>query len=47
VGIPLRRINLKVAKVVEESFHFRAGLDPEDISPLARFSSEDPQEFIV
>jgi len=46
VGIPLRRINRKVAKVVEESFHFQAGLDPEAKSPLVLFSSEDPEEFI-
>jgi Na+-translocating ferredoxin:NAD+ oxidoreductase RnfC subunit len=46
VGIPLRRINRKAAKVVEESFHFRAGLDPEAKSPLVVFANEDPQEFI-
>jgi ferredoxin len=46
VGIPLRRINNKAAKVVEESFHFRAGLDPEAKSPLAAYAEDDPQEFI-
>jgi len=46
VGIPLRRINRKAARVVEESFHFRAGLDPEAKSPLVAFANEDPQEFI-
>jgi formate dehydrogenase subunit beta len=46
VGIPLRRINRKAAKVVEESFHFRAGLDPQGKSPLVAFADEDPQEFI-
>ena len=46
VGIPLRRINRKAAKVVEESFHFRAGLDPQAKSPLVAFSDQDPQEFI-
>jgi ferredoxin len=46
VGIPLRRINRKAAKVVEESFHFQAGLDPEAKSPLVAFAVEDPQEFI-
>lgn len=46
MGIPLRRINRKAAKVVEESFHFQAGLDPEAKSPLVLFSSEDPEEFI-
>jgi len=46
VGIPLRRINRKAAMVVEESFHFRAGLDPEAKSPLVDFANEDPQEFI-
>ena len=46
VGIPLRRINRKAAKVVEESFHFRAGSDPQAKSPLAAFAAEDPQEFI-
>jgi len=45
-GLPLRRINRKSAKVVEESFHFQAGLDPEAKSPLVLFSSEDPEEFI-
>jgi formate dehydrogenase subunit beta len=46
VGIPLRRIHRKAAKVVEESFHFRAGLDPQAKSPLVAFADEDPQEFI-
>jgi ferredoxin len=46
VGIPLRRINRKAAKVVEESFHFWAGLDPEARSPLVVFANGDPQEFI-
>jgi formate dehydrogenase subunit beta len=46
VGIPLRRINRKAAKVVEESFHFRAGLDPQAKSPLVAFADQDPQEFI-
>jgi formate dehydrogenase (coenzyme F420) beta subunit len=46
VDIPLRRIHLKAAKVVEESFHFRAGLDPQAKSPLVAFADEDPQEFI-
>jgi ferredoxin len=46
VGIPLRSINRKAAKVVEESFHFRAGLDPQAKSPLVAFAEEDPQEFI-
>jgi len=46
VGIPLRRINRKTAKVVEESFHFQAGLDPKAKSPLVHFCSEDPEEFI-
>jgi formate dehydrogenase subunit beta len=46
VGIPLRRINRKAAKVVEESFHFRAGLDPKARSPMVAFANEDPQEFI-
>ena len=46
VGIPLRRINRKAAKVVEESFRFRAGLDPQAKSPLVAFATEDPQEFI-
>jgi formate dehydrogenase subunit beta len=46
VGIPLRRINRKAAKVVEEGFHFRAGLDPQAKSPLVGFADEDPQEFI-
>jgi ferredoxin len=46
VGIPLRRINRKAARVVEESFHFQPGLDPKAKSPLVLFSSEDPEEFI-
>jgi L-lactate utilization protein LutB len=46
VGIPLRLINRKTARVVEESFHFQAGIDPEARSPLVAFAAEDPQEFI-
>ncbi|UCF99401.1 MAG: 4Fe-4S dicluster domain-containing protein [Spirochaetaceae bacterium] len=46
VGIPLRQINRKIIKVVEESFHFRAGLDPQAKSPLVAYANKDPQEFI-
>ena len=46
VGIPLRSINGKAAKVVEESFRFRAGLNPQAKSPLVAFAEADPEEFI-
>ncbi len=47
VGIPLRRINRKVAEVVKDSFDFEAGLDPQAKAPLVLFSPEDPGEFIL
>jgi formate dehydrogenase subunit beta len=46
VGIPLRRINRKMARVVRESFHFEAGVDPEAKAPIAAFAAGDPEEFI-
>ncbi len=46
VGIPLRKINRKMVKVVKDSFNFEAGRDPKIISPLVCFKQDDPEDFI-
>lgn len=45
-GIPLSLINRKVAKVVLESFDYRAGDDPKAEAPIGSFRLDDSQEFI-
>lgn len=43
--LPLRRLNRKLAKDVEELFGYRAGLDMEAVSPLREYKLADPDEF--
>jgi len=46
VGIPLRRINRKMAQVVKESYGFQAGRKGDKKSPITWFSQDDPEDFI-
>ena len=45
VGIPLRKINRKMAQVVKESYHFEAGEKGSKKSPITWFNQDDPEEF--
>ena len=46
VGLDLRLLTKKVEKDVEELFHYKAGLDVHELTPLSTFSPDDPGEFI-
>lgn len=46
VGIDLRILTQKMVKLVKELYEFEAGLNMEDVPPLATFKLDDPQEFI-
>ena len=46
MGIDLRKLTQKMSKLVKEFYGFEAGLNPEDVPPLATFKQDDPQEFI-
>jgi ferredoxin len=46
VGIPLRKINRKMAKVVWDNFNFKPGEDTESKTPIAWYKENDPQDFI-
>lgn len=46
VGIPLRKINRKMVKVVEENFNFKAGKDTKLKSALTWFKLDDTEDFI-
>jgi coenzyme F420-reducing hydrogenase delta subunit/ferredoxin len=45
--IRLDLVNRKLARVVEERFGYRAGVDPAAGPPLTEFRDEDAQEFIL
>ena len=47
VGIDLRILMQKMVKLVKELYEFEAGLNLEDVTPLATFKLDDPQEFIM
>ncbi|MFQ5834756.1 MAG: 4Fe-4S dicluster domain-containing protein [bacterium] len=46
VNIPLRKLNKKLEKEINQMFGYEAGLDPSTKPPLADFRQDDPQEFI-
>jgi len=46
MGVDLRKLNKKLEKDVEERFGYKAGLDLEELPPLATYRPEDDQEFI-
>ena len=45
--IRLDLINRKLARVVEERFDYRAGVDPDASPPLTEFRDDDSEEFIL
>jgi ferredoxin len=45
-GIDLRLLNLSLAKAAEESFSFRAGMDPAADPIIGAYSQQDHEEFI-
>jgi len=46
MGIDIRKLTKKIEKDVKELFHYQAGVNLEDVPPLATFNLGDPQEFI-
>lgn len=46
VGINLDLLNLSLAKVAEEEFGYRAGMDRDALPLIGAFSEEDKEEFI-
>ena len=46
MGVDLRMLNKKLEKDVEELFRYKAGLEPEELPPLATFKPDDQQEFV-
>jgi ferredoxin len=46
VGIDLRLLNLSLARATEESFAFRAGVDPAAEPVVGAYSPKDREEFI-
>lgn len=46
VGIPLREINKKIQKDVQEMFNYEAGANSEQKPLLSSFDKSDPEEFI-
>ncbi len=46
-GIPLGKLNRKLAKTVREEYGFEPGLDPEAEPFQAGYKPEDPEEFIL
>ncbi|HHW73776.1 MAG TPA: coenzyme F420 hydrogenase [Firmicutes bacterium] len=47
VGIPLGKLNRKLARTVREEYGFEPGLDPEAEPFQASFKPDDPEEFIL
>jgi formate dehydrogenase (coenzyme F420) beta subunit len=45
-GIDLRLLNLSLAKVAEEGFNFRAGIDPAAEPIIGAYSQQDHEDFI-
>ena len=46
MGIDIRKLTKKIEKDVKELFHYQAGVNVEDVPPLATFGLDDPQQFI-
>ena len=46
-GIPLGKLNRKLAQTVREEYGFEPGLDPEAEPFQAGYKPEDPEEFIL
>jgi hypothetical protein len=46
VNIELRMLHKKVQKDVKELYDYEAGINLEELPPMATFKMDDPQEFI-
>jgi hypothetical protein len=46
MGIDIRKLTKKIEKDVKQLFHYQAGINLEDVPPLAAFSLDDPQQFV-
>ena len=47
MGIDLSLINRKLEAVVKDRFNYTSGLDPETLPPMATFSMDDAEEFML
>ena len=47
VNIDIRKLNRKLCKDVKDAFDYEAGLDLEQIAPLATYRTDDHEEFIL
>ena len=47
MGIDIRKLNRKLQKDVVDLFHYKAGCSLEEVAPLATFSIDDPEPFMV
>jgi Na+-translocating ferredoxin:NAD+ oxidoreductase RnfC subunit len=45
-NIPLRRLPQKMAEIVDESFHYNAGMNKEAPPLITTYESEEAEEFI-
>ncbi len=46
LGVDVRKLTRKMEKDVEELFHHKAGMNPDEPLPLATYSLDDPGDFI-
>ena len=47
MGVDIRKLNRKLLKDVKTLFNYEAGVSLEQTSPLATFSADDPEQFMV
>ena len=47
MGVDIRKLNRKMAKDVKELFGYHAGMSLEQVTPLATFNQNDPEEFVL
>ncbi len=47
MGVDIRKLNRKLLKDVKTLFNYEAGVSLEEASPLATYSADDPEQFMV
>lgn len=47
VGVDIRKLHRKLARDVKERFGYESGVSLEQVTPLATFKPDDPEEFIL
>ena len=47
MGVDIRKLNRKLLKDVKALFNYEAGVSLEEANPLATFSADDPEQFMV